>query len=108
MVYSVLIPLSCVNYGARGVLGGELRQPSHDQRPSVTAKAPSEAPEIASSAVLSAREALRSARLGAPSPPVAAVGESGDFVARALVILANETEAWRIRRDDKPSQGSDQ
>lgn len=45
-----------------------------------------------------ARNPVAHARPAAPSAPVADPGDPSDLVARALAILADETEAWRARR----------
>jgi hypothetical protein len=45
-----------------------------------------------------ARDARDLAQHATPAAPNAPVANPGDLVARALAILAEETEAWRARR----------
>lgn len=59
------------------------------------------AAHVSGLAISPVRDALQSQRLAAPSTPVARVGEPGELVAPALVILADEAEAWQI-----PSNGA--
>ena len=75
----------------------EVRQPPQESRPpSPGATAFSELTRVVECADAPAADARRSAqRSGAPSPNALA-GDSCDLVARALAILANETEAWRV------------
>jgi hypothetical protein len=63
---------------------------------------PGAAPLARSSGFVSARTVKRAASL-TPAPPVA---DFADLVARALEILAEETEAWRARVAQNRSDGS--
>jgi hypothetical protein len=77
--------------------GGELKQPPRDQRwPSAGAPSFSESPGAVDSAPVSARVP---AQQPAPSAPSALASDPADFVVPALAILADETEAWQIRRN---------
>jgi hypothetical protein len=59
---------------------------------------PSHSPSVADAAVAQARNTLPPNQRAAPLAPSALVADSGDLVARALAILAAETEAWQARK----------
>jgi hypothetical protein len=56
--------------------------------------------------VAPARVARRTLQQTSSSAPEGLAGDPGDLVARALAILADEAEAWRIRENANPASRS--
>jgi hypothetical protein len=63
-------------------------------------------PIIADAATAQERDANQLMQHAARLPPSALVIDFGDLVARALAILAEETEAWHARRVSNLPRGS--
>jgi hypothetical protein len=77
-----------------------LNQPSPDQqRRSAGPDLFSELRRVVDTAFAPARGGRQPTQQSAPSTPSALSGDPGDLVASALAILAEDAEAWRIRRN---------
>jgi hypothetical protein len=78
-------------------------RPQNHRWPSARATPLCNLPRVVDSAT--ALQRLRAAQIASAAPSTLG-GDPGDLVARALGILADEAEAWRVRRNGEPSQGS--
>jgi hypothetical protein len=77
----------------------QLSEPSPDQRPGYGEPSPfTELRRVIDSAAAPSGGVRRPAQETASSSPTA---PTGDLVARALAILTDEVEAWRVRRNAK-------
>jgi hypothetical protein len=84
-----------------------LNQPFQDQgRPAPRGGPISYFPGAVDAAPAPARNPRPPVQQAAPSAPGALVADPGDLVARALTILAEETEAWHARRAANLPPGS--